>query len=121
MTAAFCFTLAAPIAWGHHFGVAMPIFAILLITLGPRHRSMQFAVAALCYLAFSNDWNVSDLLAGSSIAILQPWRFFAALAVLGLLYQALRDGMPPVTSSDVARPEGARRPLGARPARSTVS
>jgi len=31
MAAAFCFALARPVAWADHFGIAMPIFAVLLI------------------------------------------------------------------------------------------
>ena len=90
MAAAFCFTLASPIAWGHHFGIAMPIFAVLLIaTGGPASRArsaLPFLTASLCYLMFSIDWNVSDLLAGSRFTIFQSWRLFSAFGVLWLLY-----------------------------------
>jgi alpha-1,2-mannosyltransferase len=91
MAAAFCFTLASPVAWGHHFGIAMPIFAILLIATGgavsQARRVLPFLTASLCYLMFSIDWNVSDLLAGTRFTIFQSWRLFAAFGVLWLLYQ----------------------------------
>jgi alpha-1,2-mannosyltransferase len=94
MTAAFCFTLASPIAWGHHFGITMPIFAVLLIALsgqqGEHHRK-HFMIAAICFLAFSDDWNVTDLLAGSDLTILQSWRLFAAITLLWLLHMATTD------------------------------
>jgi alpha-1,2-mannosyltransferase len=90
MAAAFCFTLASPVAWGHHFGIAMPIFAVLLIaTGGPASRArsaLPFLTASLCYLIFSIDWNVSDLLAGTRFTIFQSWRLFSAFGVLWLLY-----------------------------------
>jgi hypothetical protein len=128
MTAAFCFTLAAPIAWGHHFGIAMPIFAVLLITICGQQgtqRRRRFMVAALCFVAFSDDWNVTDLLAGSDFAILQSWRLFAAIALLWLLYMTTAEGAPlfsrtvmvagagtPATAHDVFRRSSA--PSGSR-------
>jgi hypothetical protein len=45
------------------------------------------AIWALCFLLFFNDWNVSQLLAGTALSFLQSWRLFAAFALLGLLYR----------------------------------
>ena len=102
MTAALSFTLASPIAWGHHYGIALPILAIVLIeiarqTQGARRRNFLIGWG-VCFILFSNYWNVSELLAGTSAAIFQNWRLFAVLGLLWMLYRlqgaavAVKDG-----------------------------
>lgn len=91
MTAALSFTLASPIAWGHHYGIAMPILAVVFIEIarqtdGVRRRNFIIGWGA-CFLLFSNYWNVSELLAGTSAAILQNWRLFAVLGLVWMLYR----------------------------------
>ena len=117
MSAAFCFTLASPIAWGHHFGTALPLFAALLIATGAepeRRRTKLFLVAAATFLVFCDDWNFTDLLGGTSFTILQSWRLFGAFAVLWLLHrmsgQTVRPMVPVrgVAFSGMERVDGTR-------------
>jgi alpha-1,2-mannosyltransferase len=107
MTAALSFTLASPIAWGHHYGIAMPILAIVFIeivrqTCGLRRRNFLIGWG-VCFLLFSNNWNVTVLLSGTSAALLQNWRLVAVLGLLWMLYRlqtnpvAIADGAVPST------------------------
>ena len=91
MTAGLSFTLASPIAWGHHYGVALPILAVTVIHIvakmdGTRRRNYLIGWAA-CFILFSNYWNISEVLANTSAAILQNWRLFAVFGLLWTLYR----------------------------------
>lgn len=95
MTAALSFTLASPIAWGHHYGIALPILAVVFIeiarqTEGSRRRNFVIGWGA-CFLLFSNYWNVTELLAGTPAAILQNWRLAAVFGLLWMLYRLQAD------------------------------
>jgi alpha-1,2-mannosyltransferase len=89
-------TMASPVAWEHHYGVFLPIFAALLpIAIHSRPLGRMTAPAfAASYLAMANVFNRPDLifrnrwlgLAGSHL-------FFGALIVFGLLL-AVRAGGP---------------------------
>jgi alpha-1,2-mannosyltransferase len=91
MTAGLSFTLAAPIAWGHHYGIAMPILAIVFIEiarLAPDARQHRFLIGwGMCFLLLNNYWNVSEMLAGTSAALFQNWRLIAVLGLLWTLYR----------------------------------
>lgn len=91
MTAGLSFTLASPIAWGHHYGVVLPILVVAFIEIATckatSQRPVLFAVWTVCFLLFCNNWNVSQLAAGTYVSFLQSWRLFAALALLALLYR----------------------------------
>jgi hypothetical protein len=91
MTAGLSFTLASPIAWGHHYGIALPIFAITCLEIAARtygaQRRFFFVVWGVCLLLFSNYWNVTEVLAGTYASFLQSWRLFAAIALLWMMYR----------------------------------
>jgi hypothetical protein len=91
MTAALSFTLASPIAWGHHYGVVMPILAATFLeiarkTAGRRRRDYLIGWG-VCFLLFSNYWNITELLAGTFASPLQSWRLFAAIGLLWMTYR----------------------------------
>lgn len=91
MTAGLSFTFASPIAWGHHYGIALPILAAVLIVIAAQsqaHNRGNYLIGwGACLLLLSNYWNVSELLAGTSAAILQNWRLFAVVGLLWMLYR----------------------------------
>lgn len=77
-------TIASPIAWEHHYGVLLPIFAILFANvLGDRARLVWLA---LSYVLASNFFLAANALAPSVLNIAQSYLFAAALVVLALLH-----------------------------------
>ncbi len=96
-TAALSFTLASPIAWGHHYGgvivmLAIVFFEILRQTTGSSTRNYLVGWS-VCLLLFSNYWNISEHLAETPFAILQNWRLFAVFGLLWMMYR-LQPGAP---------------------------
>jgi alpha-1,2-mannosyltransferase len=83
-------TVASPIAWDHHYGVLLPIFAVLF-PVALRRQPFGAATPALLWLAFllssESFIGVTNLLAGTAWNVLQSYQFFGAVLVLGLLYR----------------------------------
>jgi alpha-1,2-mannosyltransferase len=85
-TMALSITMASPIAWEHHYGILLPVFAILLVqSLGNRRRLVLIAVA---YVLISNFFSATNLLAYSILNLAQSYLLFAAIIVLMLLHTA---------------------------------
>lgn len=77
-------TIASPIAWEHHYGVLLPIMAVLFVSvLGDRAR---MAWLALCYVFAANLLIAANALAPGALNIAQSYLFAAALGVLALLH-----------------------------------
>lgn len=77
-------TIASPIAWEHHYGVLLPIMAVLLASvLGDRART---AWLAACYVLAANLFIAANALAPSMLNVAQSYLFVAALGVLALLH-----------------------------------
>jgi len=77
-------TLAAPIAWEHHYGILLPIFAVLLANLPDDRRwRIWFLVS---FVLASNFFAVTKLLAPTIMNVGQSYLFVAAVIVLVLLY-----------------------------------
>ena len=94
-TAGLSFTMASPIAWGHHYGVAMPVLAICFIAIaqnshGLRRRNLVIGWG-VCLLLFSSYWNITQALAGTALAFLQYWRLYAAFGLLWIMYRLQAD------------------------------
>jgi alpha-1,2-mannosyltransferase len=109
-TAGLSFTMASPIAWGHHYGVVMPVFAISFIAIalqanGNRRRNLLIGWG-VCLLIFSNYWNMTERLAGTSLAFLQYWRLYAAFGFLWILYRLQADLVQDRTADTTAMPRG---------------
>src|SRR5215831_17083245 len=79
-------TMASPIAWEHHYGILFPIFAVLLASvIGNRTRLILLAAS---YVAISNFFPVTNLVADTVFNVVQSSLLFAALIVLALLHTA---------------------------------
>ena len=62
-------TMASPIAWEHHYGVTLPIYAVMLATcLGDRTRLIWLGIS---YVLVSTYVPVTNLLAGGPLNVLQ--------------------------------------------------
>jgi alpha-1,2-mannosyltransferase len=87
---AVCCTMASPIAWEHHYGVTLPIFAVLLATcLGDRSRLMWLGIS---YVLVSTFVPAANLLAERPLNPLQSTLFAGAIVLLVLLGTHKVDG-----------------------------
>jgi alpha-1,2-mannosyltransferase len=94
LVAAVSFTVASPIAWEHHYGVLLPIFAAALpLVMADGGRRWRIGTLAGAFLLTSNIYPPVNLLANTRLNFLQSHLFFGALALLVLLY-GLRNGRP---------------------------
>lgn len=83
---ALCLTLASPIAWEHHFGVTLPMFAVLLGTLDKR----LWPWLALSYVLIATFLPVTNLLATTAWNVAQSTLLVGALILLAMLLAARR-------------------------------
>jgi hypothetical protein len=94
LIAALSFTIASPIAWQHHYGVMLPVFAVLTgvlagrAALGDGLARWGLPALALCWIVCSNFVGAFQKLASTPFTPAQSYLFFAALGVLALLYAA---------------------------------
>src|SRR5215468_1137939 len=79
-------TMASPIAWEHHYGMTLPIYAVMLAcTLGDRKRLPCLAIS---YVLVSTFVPATNLLAGSPLNLLQSTLFAGAIVLFVLLARA---------------------------------
>jgi len=98
-------TMASPIAWEHHYGVALPVFvaAYRLCAAGcPR----TLTVLAVSYALVANCFWVTKALAGSRLNVLESYLFFGAIVLLVVLARC-RGTAIPLRASARARPGSA--------------
>jgi hypothetical protein len=85
-------TLASPIAWEHHYGVLLPIYAWLLPVLWSRRRRERWPLVllAVSYVLASNFFGITRrfALAGPVWTLLQSYLFAGGLLVWILLLRA---------------------------------
>lgn len=94
--AALCFTMGAPIAWEHHYGIMMPLFLVALKQIAdtsePRFQTGMLAALSLSWflaairlparlLTDDSAFNVSK----SAFNIVQSHLFFGGLLLIGVL------------------------------------
>jgi alpha-1,2-mannosyltransferase len=87
-------TMASPVAWEHHYGILLPIYAFLLPSLvkKPIFNKMTFPLLGLTYIVSSNHFSFLNRFANIPILnILQSSLFISSLIVLIYLYK-LRKG-----------------------------
>ena len=89
-TAVLTFTMASPVAWEHHYGVLLPVFAVLAATLIGRRASVPAWVLpalGVSYLLTSNYWRLTDALAPTRLNVLQSYLLIGAAIALVCLYR----------------------------------
>lgn len=86
MIAVAC-TAASPIAWEHHYGLLLPVFALLLPALRrqPVFGRATLPLLALAFVLTSHTLRITDGLADSPLNVLQSYILAGALIVLALL------------------------------------
>jgi hypothetical protein len=94
-------TLASPIAWEHHYGIAWPAMVLALVALvGLRARRSDRLVGAVAIGLGASYWLISNYLtqifpaAGTPFSVLQSYTFFGGLMLLATL-SGLRAGLDP--------------------------
>ena len=83
-------TMASPIAWEHHYGYSVAVYALALYwILGTRerHRNTACAILVVSYLMGGHWWRFVDpLVAATPFNFLQSYLLFAGLMLLGVLW-----------------------------------
>jgi alpha-1,2-mannosyltransferase len=82
--------MASPIAWEHHYGITLPVFAVVLPRV-MRNRSQLICLAA-SYVLASNYFPATTLLAASYLNIAQSYVLAAVVMLLILLHRLARQG-----------------------------
>ena len=86
--AALSFTMASPVAWTHHYGIMLPIFALALpATLASRLGASGLALLAGPYVLSSNYFQLTNHFAGTSLNFVQSYLFFGAVLLMICLYR----------------------------------
>ena len=83
-------TIASPIAWTHHYGALLPVFALALpvVLEARRGRRLNMTLLALSYLLVANNYRVVNrLFAETWLNFVQSYVFFGGLLLLALLYR----------------------------------
>jgi len=91
-------TIASPIAWEHHYGVLLPVFALLLSAAWPDARRLAWLAAS--YVLVANFVPAANLLAPGIFNMAQSHLLAGALILLAVLH------CRPVAAVAGARPEG---------------
>jgi hypothetical protein len=86
-TIALSCTLASPIAWEHHYGILVPVFAVLLPSLV--HDARQLICLGVAYTLASNFIPATNLLAQTPFNVVQSYLLAGALMTLVLLYRKI--------------------------------
>jgi RsiW-degrading membrane proteinase PrsW (M82 family) len=89
MIAALSFTIASPIAWTHHYGVLLPMFAVALPAVLASSRLGAGAVVALAiaYLLTGNFFKETERFAETPFNFLISYLYFGGLLLLWQLYR----------------------------------
>ncbi|MBB2155385.1 DUF2029 domain-containing protein [Gluconacetobacter diazotrophicus] len=93
MVAALCFTASSPVAWEHHYGILLPLFSLLFLSLlaDPRPAFGRWSLLCVTFALSANTLSPVNVLAATPFAFLQSYIFFAALGALALVFLCRRD------------------------------
>jgi hypothetical protein len=95
--AALSCTLASPVAWEHHYGVFLPVYALLFGVLGSRQGgSMALVLLGISYALTANFFVGLTRLTASPVNLLQSYTLAGGLLALVLAYRIRAAG--PATS-----------------------
>lgn len=92
-------TIAAPIAWEHHYGLLLPVYAVAFPALAANRTRLIWL--ALSYLLVATFIAAARLLAPGVWNVFQSYMFFGALILLALLHGLL----PLRTGASAAQPK----------------
>jgi hypothetical protein len=112
LIAGLSFTIASPVAWEHHYGLLMPVFAVLLPALlgHPVLGRWSLPVLGLAYMLTANFYNVAQKFAGRPLLTpVQSYLLFGALIVLALLY-LVRHAIATEAADDQPQPANSVAP-----------
>jgi alpha-1,2-mannosyltransferase len=98
-------TMASPIAWEHHYGVLLPVFALVFASaVGNRPRLIWLAVS---YVLISNYVQAANVLAPTFLNPLQSYLLAGAVILLVILHRGpQRDASTHAAPSLMAGPPG---------------
>ena len=82
-------TIASPIAWEHHYGLVLPVLAVVAPLAVARRSFGRFTASYLvvCLILTSHPMQWTNLFALSHMNVLQSYLLFGALMLLGCLYR----------------------------------
>ena len=88
MIAGLSITMASPIAWHHHYGILVPVFAALLPAMlrWPVFGGASAAYLAVAYVLSSNLFYITRSFAETPFSFVESYLFLAAVMVLVALY-----------------------------------
>jgi alpha-1,2-mannosyltransferase len=86
--ATLSFTIASPIAWEHHYGILLTIFAVVapIAIYHRRGHPTWLILIAAAYLITSNVYLIMNQFALTPFNFLQSYLFFGAIILLAVLY-----------------------------------
>lgn len=95
-------TISSPIAWEHHFGVLIPIFALIAPICVSQKVAGKYTVPILSVAFFltSQRLDFTRMFADTYFNFLQSYLFFGAITVLWLLYRITKSRL---TSTDASQ------------------
>lgn len=87
-TMAISITLASPIAWRHHYGVLLPLFALCYTRLvaANEFQGRHLLLLAGSYLAMRTAWHFPEAFEASYLEILNATMFLGGLLLLAQMY-----------------------------------
>jgi hypothetical protein len=100
-TMAVSCTVASPIAWEHHYGVLLPVYAVVLVNALRNRAWLPWVIVS--YVLASNYFVATQLLAPTFWNFVQSYLLFATLILLVLLH--LRPEPALAGSTQVTKPK----------------
>jgi hypothetical protein len=89
-------TMSSPIAWEHHYGILLPIFALFIPVCISQKVMGRYTIVyvLIAFFLTSQRLNFVNLLADTYLNFLQSYLFFGAVMVLWLLYKVDHTEQP---------------------------
>ena len=93
---AICVTMASPVAWEHHYGLLLPLFAIALAALygqrGGKHETGVLALLAVSWVLVGNHFPFFAVFKHSWLNVLQSHILLGGLMLMLVYLYLLRHG-----------------------------
>jgi alpha-1,2-mannosyltransferase len=108
--AALVATMAAPIAWEHHYGLMLPMFAFVFPLTFIRRDITGLILLALAFILVSHSFAITNYLADTHLNVLQTYILFGAILFM-IQLQRLRRMLYQESSTRLLIREEAATPL----------